>query len=132
MGYAYLDSDYSLMIKLYGAESFFTSIAGGWFRLFSTYYVNMSIYLAFAATFPEQVIYLMYVLPIKVKYLGIMYAVMVVYEFIKFDTVGRIIIGASLLNFVVFFLLTRNYRRISPQEINRKRNPFPAKVKRNY
>ncbi len=121
MGYAYLDSDYSLMIKLYGAESFFTSIAGGWFRLFSTYYVNMSIYLAFAATFPEQVIYLMYVLPIKVKYLGIMYAVMVVYEFIKFDTVGRIIIGASLLNFVVFFLLTRNYRRISPQEINRKR-----------
>ena len=67
----------------------------------------MSIYLAFAATFPEQVIYLMYVLPIKVKYLGIMYAVMVVYEFIKFDTVGRIIIGASLLNFVVFFLLTR-------------------------
>ncbi|MDE7325002.1 MAG: rhomboid family intramembrane serine protease [Lachnospiraceae bacterium] len=122
MGYAYLDKDYSLMIKLYGAENFFTNgmMAGMWFRLFSTYYVNMSIYLAFAATFPEQVIYLMYVLPIKVKYLGIMYAVMVVYEFIKYDTVGRIIIGASLLNFVVFFLLTRNYKRISPQEINRK------------
>lgn len=121
MGYAYLV--YGQEIQLVGAKLFFTSdsLAGSWFRLFSTYYVNMSIYLAFAATFPEQVIYLMYVLPIKIKYLGIMYAVLLVYEFITFGAVGRIIIGASLLNFVVFFLLTRNYKRISPQEISRKR-----------
>ncbi len=121
MGYAYLV--YGDEIRLLGAKVFFTNnmFAASWFTLFSTYYVNMSIYLAFAATFPEQVVYLMYVLPIKIKYLGIMYAVMIVYQFITFGPVGRIIIGASLLNFVVFFLLTRNYKRISPQEISRKR-----------
>lgn len=122
MGYAYLSKDYSIYIKLYGAKNVFTNNAllGLWFRMFSTYYVNMSIYLAFAATFPDQVIYLMYVLPIKVKYLGIMYAVVLVYEFINYNAVGRIIIAASLLNFIVFFFLTRNYKRISPQEINRR------------
>lgn len=120
MGYAYLT--YSDEIALFGAKMFFTSSNfAAWFVLFSTYYVNMSIYLAFAATFPERVVYLMYVLPIKIKYLGIMYAVMLLYEFITFGAVGRIIIGASLLNFIVFFLLTRNYKRISPQEISRKR-----------
>ena len=27
----------------------------------------------------------------------------------------------SLLNFIIFFLMTRNYKRVSPQEIHRKR-----------
>ena len=37
---------------------------------FSTYYINMSIFLAFALTFPEAQVYLFFVLPLKVKYLG--------------------------------------------------------------
>ena len=37
---------------------------------FSTYYINMSIFLAFALTFPEAQVFLFFVLPIKVKYLG--------------------------------------------------------------
>lgn len=121
MGYGYLA--YGDRIKLFGAEMFFTSpmLAGNWFLLFSTYYINMSIFLGFAATFPNQQVYLMFLLPIKIKYLGILYSVMLIFEFISYGVVGRIIIGASLLNFVVFFLLTRNYRRISPQEISRKR-----------
>ena len=40
---------------------------------FSTYYINMSIFLAFAATFPEVQVRLMFVIPIKVKVLGIIY-----------------------------------------------------------
>ncbi len=122
MGYGYWKHpDY---IEMFGAEVFFSSkqLAGGWFTYFSTYYINMAIFLAFAATFPYNTVYLMYVLPIKMKYLGIIYAVMLGYQFIAGGVVIRFVIGASLLNFVVFFLMTRNYKRVSPKEIHRRRS----------
>ena len=37
---------------------------------FSTYYINMSILLAFAATFPDNVILFMFIIPLKMKWLG--------------------------------------------------------------
>ena len=39
--------------------------------LFSTYYINMSILLAFAATFPDVQVMIMFVIPLKMKWLGI-------------------------------------------------------------
>ena len=71
---------------------------------FSTYYVNMSIFLAFAATFPDVQVLLMFIIPIKVKVLGIIYAVMLVFEVLMGNVYSRFAIIASLLNFVVFFL----------------------------
>lgn len=122
--------DYPELIQLVGDDVFFTSYnyAGNWFLAFSTYYINMSIMLAFAATFPNVSVYLMYILPIKIKYLGIIYAVILAYEFIQSNLIGRIVIGASLLNFVVFFLMTRNYQRVSPQQIHR-RNEYKRQVR---
>lgn len=86
----------------------------------STYYINMSIFLAFAATYPNMQVLIYFVIPVKIKWLGFVYAAMIGYEFINSGTVGKIIILVSLLNFIVFFLLTRNYKRISPKEIQRK------------
>lgn len=121
MGYAY--HEYGEIINVYGAKEFFSNplFQGYWmFISFSTYYINMSIFLAFAATFPHISVYLMYIIPIKVKYLGIIYALILGYEFINSSVIGKIIIGASLLNFVIFFLLTRNYKSVSPQQVRRK------------
>lgn len=95
-------------------ENFYPTVA----RLFSTYYINMSIFLGFAATFPDMQVLLMFIIPIKVKWLGIIYALMLVYDFIFGNFVSRFTIGASLLNFVVFYLMTRN--RISPKQIKRR------------
>ena len=47
---------------------------------FSTYYIVMSMFLAFAATFPEAQVYLYFLIPIRVKWLGIIYFTMMVYE----------------------------------------------------
>lgn len=86
---------------------------------FSTYYVNMSIFLAFAATFPNERVLLMFFIPIKVKYLGIIYGAFLVYEMIggmmasTFGFVYPFAIGSSLMNFLVFFLTTRRYIRTS-------------------
>lgn len=85
---------------------------------YSTYYVNMSIFLAFAATFPEAQVLLMFFIPIKVKWLGILYAVMLVYEAWMGNLFTRFAIGASLLNFVIFYFRTRNH--LSPKQIKRR------------
>lgn len=93
-----------------------------YFGGFSTYYINMSIFLAYAMTFPNMQVLLFFFIPIKVKVLGIIYALMLAYSFFVSSVEGKFVIGASLLNTLVFFLMTRNYRRIDPREIQRKRN----------
>ena len=84
----------------------------------STYYINMSILLAYAATFPEmQIVMLLIIIPVpmKVKWLGILYAFMLVMETVQNGLVGKIIILASLLNFILFFLTSRNKKYVPPK-----------------
>lgn len=87
---------------------------------FSTYYVNMSIFLAFAATFPDIQVLLMFVIPVKVKWLGMVYGVMLVYDFFSGTYISKFVIAASLLNFLLTFLLRRNMSHLSPKQIKRR------------
>ena len=87
----------------------------------STYYVNMSIYLAFAANYPDMQVLFMFVIPLKMKWLAYVYGALLLYDFIMGGAAVRVTIVASLLNFILFFLSTRNMKRISPKEIHRKR-----------
>ena len=104
--------------------------------MFSTYYVNMSIFLAFAATFPDMQVLLFFFIPIKVKILGIIYGVLLVYESIAgvgnkyLNAANRFVIGASLLNFIVFFLTSRNMIHMSPKQVKR-RQEFKREVKQS-
>ena len=110
----------------YASELF--SIAS---KLFSTYYINMSIFLAFAATFPEIQVLLMFVIPVKVKWLGVLYGLVLVHDFLfSGSLVIRIIIGSSLLNFVIFFLTSRSHIHMSPRQIKR-RVEFRQDIRRN-
>jgi len=97
---------------------------------FSTYYINMSIFLAFAATFPDVQVLLMFVIPVKVKWMGILYGVLLVYDFLRGGFVTRVAIGSSLLNFVIFFVASRNHIRLSPKQI-RRRAEFRQDIRRN-
>lgn len=126
-------------IEMFGAEIVFTRygytigsetvyLAGSWFYYISTYYINLALLLAFAATYPNVQVFLMGILPIKVKVLGILYAVMAAYEFLLGTMPSRVIILASLLNFIIFFFSTRGYARVSPQELKRK-NDYRKKVR---
>ena len=94
---------------------------------FSTYYVNMSIFLAFAATFPEARVLLMFFIPVKIKWLGIIYAAMLAYDFFTGPFYIKVTIAASLLNFVIFYFSSVNWRRLKPSEIKR-RNDFKKAV----
>lgn len=88
---------------------------------FSTYYINLSIFLAFAATYPNVSVLLFFVIPVKMKWMAYVYAAILAYQFIVSGAAGRIAIVMSLLNFLVFFFATRNYKSISPKEMYRKK-----------
>jgi hypothetical protein len=89
---------------------------------FSMYYINMSIFLAFAVCYPNMQIMLYFIIPIKMKWMAIVYAALVAYEFFTSGWGGKVAIIASVLNFLIFFFCTRNYRSISPKEIHRKKS----------
>lgn len=110
------------VVAYYGAEYYFSVLAS----MFSTYYVNMSIFLAFAATFPNMQVLLFFFIPLKVKILGIIYGVLLLYQFITgygsghpLTIANRFVIGASLLNFVVFFVTGRGKIHMSPKQVKR-------------
>ena len=87
---------------------------------FTTYYINMSIFLAFAVCYPNMEVRLYFLIPIKMKWMAVVYAVLVLFDVVRSGWGGRVAIICSLLNFVVFYLATRNYGRVSPKEFQRK------------
>lgn len=95
---------------------------------FSTYYISMSIFLAFAITYPEMQMLFMFVIPIKTKVLGIIYVIIMAYEVISsynagflFGIIKTVVIGFSLLNVLVFFIVTRKSFR-TPTQMKRQRD----------
>lgn len=112
------DSQTAVLIQMSGASTYFAYIA----TAFTTYYINMSIFLGFSATFPDAQVLLMFIIPIKVKWMGIVYGIMLVYDVLVSGMITKIIICASILNFVVFFFLTRRGlgRRMSPKDMKRR------------
>lgn len=88
--------------------------------LIGTNYITMSIFLAFAVIYPDMEVMLYFILPIKMKWMALVYVVLAGYDFINGGIGIRVAIGASLLNFVIFFLSTWNYKRFGPREQARK------------
>ncbi len=98
---------------------------------FSTYYISTSILLAFATTYPDMEVLFWFIFPLRIKWLGIIYGAMIIYNMITYMRGGlwfmAIPIGASLLNFVIFFFATRNLARYKPKEV-RRRHEFKKAV----
>lgn len=109
--------------------------------ILSTYFINMSILLAFAATFPNAQILLMFVVPVRMKWMGIIYGVLLGAQFITgsvfsgdpvinalLNVFYRSAIAASLLTFVIFWLTSRNNMHLAPKQIKR-RQEFKREVR---
>ena len=128
LGYTYLfpSDNVASALAFYGAENYFMQISG----VFSTYYINMSIFLAFAATFPDASVLLMFIIPIKVKWLGIIYGIMLFVSFLQGNTVAKFVMAASLMNFIIFFLTSRNMMHMNPKQIHR-RHEFKKDIRKN-
>ena len=99
-----------------------------WFRQISTSEIKLSMLLAIAAIYPDAVFRINFLIPIKAKWLGIFYAAIMAYSFLMGDISSRIMLVSSLLNFIVFFFATRDYRRVSPKE-QKRRMEYRQKVR---
>lgn len=100
-----------------------------------TYYLNMSLFFAYAAIYPNQQFYLFGLVPVKVKWLAWIDAAYFGYTILQAFLPaygGNALYGwyyqasaleafVSVLNFLVFFLMTRNMKKFSPKEVKRKR-----------
>lgn len=111
---------------LEGAELLKT-VSAGYSSMFSTYYISMSIFLAFAMTFPDSQMLFMFVIPIKAKVLGIFYVAIMAYTIFSafasnvfYGIVMATVILFSLFNVLVFFIVTRRSFR-TPTQIKRQR-----------
>lgn len=96
-------------------------------NVFSTYYISLSTFLAYAMCYPDMQVLLMFIIPVKMKWMAIFYVVIVVYEMIQYIMAGAwylvIPIVASLLNFIIFYFGIKDFSRYNPKEVHR-RNEF--------
>lgn len=114
---------YGISALVYGpVEAFVYSTV--YSAAFGTYYISMSIFLGFALSYPDMQVLLMFLIPIKMKWLAILDLVFLAYDMLRGIRAGNwgicVVILSSLLNVLVFFLSTRNYRSVSPREMHRK------------
>ena len=100
-----------------------------------TYYLNMSLFFAYAALYPNQQFYLFMIVPVKVKWLAWIDAAYFGYTILQaflpnYGGMGGVYslyykafaleAFVSVLNFLVFYFGSRNYKRYSPKEMHRK------------
>lgn len=100
-----------------------------------TTYLNLSLFFAFAALYPNVEFLLFFIIPVKVKYLAlfdglffgytILQAFMPAYggsPYIGVIYHARAIAAAvSLLNFVIFYFSSRNVKAYSPKQVHRRK-----------
>ena len=82
-------------------------------------YLNFSLFFAYAATFPDAQFLLFFVIPIKAKWLALFDGAYFLYGMIFGGMASRIAIVMSLLNFILYFVMSRS-GRYNPKEIKRK------------
>jgi membrane associated rhomboid family serine protease len=90
-------------------------------------YLNLSMFLAFAALFPEHQVMLFFVLPIKIKYLAYLDAVLLLLAFVSGGWAERAAILASLANLLLFFgdnfmNWLKDWKRYGKNRLNFRKN----------
>ena len=102
--------------------------------LLGTEYLNLSLYFAFAVLYPDVEFLLFMILPVKVKYLAWASAALFGFEILQGflptygDKAGSVAAFVSILNFLLFYFSSRNFKAHSPKEIHR-RNEYKRSIK---
>lgn len=101
--------------------------------VFSTYYIQEAVFLIFAICYPDIQLLLMFIIPIKVKYLGILYAGMLAFSAIYNGLIGRnyaifFAVFFQFLNVFLFYLSLGRLSHLRPKEVKR-RHDFNKSVK---
>lgn len=108
----------------------------------SMYYINMSLFFAFAALYPDLQVLLFFIIPVKVKWLAwidaAFFAWSILSSLFHLNWVGVVLPVVAILNFLLFFssdaarIFGRVRHRTSRQTINFKKAAKEAKKDKGY
>ena len=94
--------------------------------IFTTYYICLSVFLAFAMLYPDMQLLLWFVISIKMKWMAIVYLALMLYSVLNYVRRGFwfmiIPIVASLINFGLFYLSFKDLSYMNPKEVKRRRD----------
>ncbi len=125
LGILFVSNDFDALVALENAN-----MAVDWFA-FSTYYINISIYIVFAMTYPNDIVRLYFILPVKMKWLGILDTVYLIYIFLKGYLPEKAAVIAALINCLIFYLSNIRGVNLNPGQIHRQ-NAFNRQYKRGF
>lgn len=116
-----------------------------------TYYLNMSLFFAYAALYPNQRFYILALIPVKVKWLAWIDAAYFGYTILQaflpsYGGAGGYIglyyqavaleAFVSFLNFLLFYFTSKDYKKYAPKEVHRRRvykkQVYEAKQETNH
>ena len=87
-------------------------------------YVNLSLFLAFATLFPDMQFRIYFIIPIRGKWLALVYVILIGLDVFKYISLGHYLLAltpiVSLLNWLLFFW----------EDLFRRKNPTPMQVRR--
>jgi ribosomal protein L37AE/L43A len=91
-----------------------------------TYYLQLTLFLAYASLFPNVQVMLYGIIPLKVKWIAYVDVAYLLYLFVTAGTgvyglSSRVSIAISILNFLIYFFAGRNGSKYRPSEIKRKK-----------
>ena len=110
MGISYLMGGTGGMLTQMGAPMYFSYFSAA----FSTYYINLGIFFAYALTFPEAIVLMFFIIPLKVKWLGLLDAAYLIYAFVVSPGPTRYAIAATFINIAILYFRFRAPVRMRP------------------
>jgi len=95
-----------------------------------TGYLNLSLFFGFALMYPDMEFLVFFFFPVKVKWLALIDGIFFMITILFGSWSSRCAAVLSLVNFLVFFFITRDFNRTNPKQIKR-RTAYKTQVKVN-
>lgn len=92
----------------------------GWYFYMDTYYINISLFLAFATIIPDMQVLFMFIIPVKMKWLAVLDVILLGFSFVQGTWGTRISILVALINFLCYFISFMRRKGATPGQIHRK------------
>ena len=86
----------------------------------TTYYLNLSLFFAFAMLYPEMRLLLFFIIPVKIKWLALFAGALCLFSLVFGGWAERLSVLFSLLNFLLFF--GGDFWRTARQELRYAKN----------
>jgi len=91
------------------------------------FYLNLSLFFAFATIYPDIQIYVLFFIPLKVKWLALLFLAPLLLQLILGSTATKAAILVSFLNYLIFFAPTMLTNLQNRAETGGRRRKFESK-----